>query len=57
MTDQIGQNKVLLYQLIIEIIISENRRIAKLWKKGKICMKWLRRKLLAIETKVVISYR
>ena len=28
------------YQLIIKITISEKRRIAKLWKKGKICINW-----------------
>ena len=27
------------YQLIIKITISEKRRIAKLWKIGKICIK------------------
>ena len=29
------------YELIMEITISEKRRIAKLWKKGNICIKRL----------------
>ena len=46
------------YQLIIQITISEKRGIVKLWKKGKIALEdWKRRrKLLVIETKVVIGW-
>ena len=39
LTDRIGRHKVLL--LILKITISEKRRKAKLWKKGKICIKRL----------------
>ena len=37
-TDWIGRHEVL---LIIKITICEKRRLAKLWKKGKICIKIL----------------
>ena len=47
----------LIIQLIIEIIISENRRIAKVMKERENLYEVTKSKLLAIETKVVISYR
>ena len=37
------------YQLIIKITISEERRTAKIWKKGKICIKKLTKEAEIVE--------
>ena len=37
------------YQSIKKITNSEKRRIAELWKKGKICMKRLTKEVLIVE--------
>ena len=37
-TDQIGRHKVLLPINHKKMLISEKRRIVKLWKKGEICI-------------------
>ena len=52
---ELEDTKSLYYQLIIKIKISEKRRIAKLWKKGQICIRILTNEALFVSCRSEIE--